>query len=177
MIQYENIRSVHLEISTRCNASCPECPRNFRGVNNIIDTYPITDMSLDQFQKIFPRDFISQLNEFYINGNHGDFVTARDAGRCNVLALQSEANDEFYNVGTGIQTSIGELCDLILELRTSDLKVSFNPYNAEDARRLVQNRIGSPEKASKDLGFMYEDDLRSGLLNLINWRNNNQGRF
>jgi UDP-glucose 4-epimerase len=115
-----------------------------------------------------------------INGDGSqayDFVTARDAGRCNVLALQSEVNDEFYNVGTGIQTSIGELCDLILELRQSDLKVSFNPYSAEDARRLVQNRIGSPEKASKDLGFMYQDDLGSGLLNLINWRNNNQGRF
>lgn len=115
-----------------------------------------------------------------INGDGSqayDFVTARDAGRCNVLALQSEVNDEFYNVGTGIQTSIKELCDLILELRESDLKVSFNPYSAEDARRLVQNRIGSPEKASKDLGFMYEDDLRSGLLNLIKWRSNNQGRF
>ena len=115
-----------------------------------------------------------------INGDGSqayDFVTARDAGRCNVLALQSDVNDEFYNVGTGIQTSIGELCDLILEIRQSDLKVSFNPYSAEDARRLVQNRIGSPEKASKDLGFMYEDDLCSGLLNLINWRNNNKGRY
>lgn len=115
-----------------------------------------------------------------INGDGSqayDFVTARDAGRCNVLALQSDVNDEFYNVGTGIQTSIGELCDLILELRQSDLKVSFNPYSAEDTRRLVQNRIGSPEKASKDLGFMYEDDLRSGLLNLISWRSKNKGRF
>lgn len=115
-----------------------------------------------------------------INGDGSqayDFVTARDAGRCNVLALQSEVNDEFYNVGTGIQTSIKELCDLILELRESDLKVSFNPYSAEDARRLVQNRIGSPEKASKDLGFTYEDDLRFGLLNLIAWRSKNQGRF
>ena len=115
-----------------------------------------------------------------INGDGSqayDFVTARDAGRCNVLALQSEVNDEFYNVGTGIQTSIKELCDLILEFRESDLKVSFNPYSAEDARRLVQNRIGSPKKASDDLGFTYEDDLRSGLLNLIKWRSNNQGRF
>ena len=115
-----------------------------------------------------------------INGDGSqayDFITARDAARCNVLALQSEISDEFYNVGTGIQTSIKKLCDLILEFRESDLKVSFNPYSAEDARRLVQNRIGSPKKASDDLGFTYEDDLRSGLLNLIKWRSNNQGRF
>ncbi|NDC48663.1 MAG: NAD-dependent dehydratase, partial [Micrococcales bacterium] len=49
------------------------------------------------------------------------------------------------------------------------------PYSAEDARRLVQNRIGSPLKASKDLGFSYQDDLRTGLSNLIDWRRQNQG--
>jgi UDP-glucose 4-epimerase len=41
----------------------------------------------------------------------------------------------------------------------------------------VQNRIGSPDKAAKDLGFMYEDDLETGLLNLIEWRQNNKGRY
>lgn len=115
-----------------------------------------------------------------INGDGSqayDFVTARDTARCNVLALQAEVNDEFYNVGTGVQTSIKELCDLILSLRKSDLKVSYNPYSAEDARRLVQNRIGSPEKAASDLGFTYKDDLETGLLNLIAWRERNKGRY
>lgn len=115
-----------------------------------------------------------------INGDGSqayDFVTARDAARCNVLALQAEVEDEFYNVGTGVQTSIKELCDLILELRKSDLKVTYNPYSPEDARRLVQNRIGSPDKAARDLGFTYEDDLKTGLLNLIEWRKVNKGRY
>lgn len=115
-----------------------------------------------------------------INGDGSqayDFVTARDAARCNVLALKSEINDEFYNVGTGVQTSIRELCDLILALRKSNLKVTFKPYSAEDARRLVQNRIGSPEKAARDLHFTHEDDLRTGLLNLIAWRERNSGRY
>jgi UDP-glucose 4-epimerase len=115
-----------------------------------------------------------------INGDGSqayDFVTARDVGRCNVLSLEAEVTDEFYNVGTGVQTSIKELCDLILELKQSDLKVTYNPYSAEDARRLVQNRIGSPDKATKDLGFTYEDNLQLGLNNLIEWRKNNQGRY
>jgi UDP-glucose 4-epimerase len=110
-----------------------------------------------------------------INGDGSqayDFVTVRDAARCNVLALQSEATDEFYNVGTGVQTSIKQLCDLILDLNHSKLSVTYNPYSAEDARRLVQNRIGSPDKAAKDLGFIYRDDLRTGLQNLIDWRKN-----
>lgn len=110
-----------------------------------------------------------------INGDGSqayDFVTVRDAARCNVLALQSEATDEFYNVGTGVQTSIKQLCGLILELCDSKLSVTYNPYSAEDVRRLVQNRIGSPDKATKDLGFTYRDDLRTGLQNLIDWRKN-----
>lgn len=99
-----------------------------------------------------------------------DFITARDAARCNVCALTSPATDDFYNVGTGVQTSIDQLCRLILELTGSDLQVQYRPYNAEDARRLVQNRIGSTVKAERDLGFRYRDELRDGLLHLIRWR-------
>ena len=38
-----------------------------------------------------------------------DFIDVEDVARCNVLALQSDANDEFYNVGSGVQTSIKQL--------------------------------------------------------------------
>ena len=99
-----------------------------------------------------------------------DFVTVQDTARCNILAMESEVNDEFYNVGTGVQTSIKELCDLILELRSSDLTVTYNPYSAEDARQFVQNRIGSPDKATRDLKFTFQDSLEDGLLSLIDWR-------
>ena len=115
-----------------------------------------------------------------INGDGSqayDFVSVQDTARANVLALQAEVNDQFYNVGTGVQTTIRELCNLILELKGSDLQVTYKPYSADDARRLVQNRIGSPEKATRDLGFRYKDTLRDGLLNLIAWREANQGNY
>jgi UDP-glucose 4-epimerase len=108
-----------------------------------------------------------------INGDGSqayDFIDVEDAARCNVLALQAEVADEFYNVGTGVQTSIRQLCDMILELKDSDLKVTYKPYSEDDARRMVQNRIGSPEKAERDLGFRYRYDLRTGLQRLIDWR-------
>jgi UDP-glucose 4-epimerase len=87
-----------------------------------------------------------------INGDGSqayDFISVQDVARCNICALESEVTDEFYNVGTGVQTSIKELCDLILEVRNSDLKVTYKPYSEDDARRMVQNRIGCPEKAKK----------------------------
>ncbi|CAB4960771.1 MAG: NAD-dependent epimerase/dehydratase family protein [Actinobacteria bacterium] len=108
-----------------------------------------------------------------VNGDGGqayDFVTVRDVARSNVIALQSSVEDHFFNVGTGVQTSTRELCNLILELADSPLEVNFRPYSDEDARRLVQSRIGSTEAAERDLGFRYEDDLRTGLSHLMQWR-------
>lgn len=113
-----------------------------------------------------------------INGDGSqayDFIDVEDAARCNVLALQADVADEFYNVGTGVQTSIRELCNMILELRQSDLEVTYKPYSADDARRLVQNRIGCPRKAERDLGFRYRYELREGLQRLIDWRAAHKG--
>jgi UDP-glucose 4-epimerase len=115
-----------------------------------------------------------------INGDGSqayDFIDVEDVARCNVLALQAEANDQFYNVGSGVQTSIKELCDLILELKRSSLQVTYKPYSADDARRLVQNRIGCPAKAEADLGFRYRYGLREGLEKLIAWREANKGAY
>ena len=111
-----------------------------------------------------------------INGDGSqayDFIDVEDVARCNVLALEAEASDEFYNVGTGVQTSISQLCDTILDLKQSDLKVTYNPYSEDDARRMVQNRIGCPQKATTDLNFLYKHELREGLERLIDWRESN----
>jgi UDP-glucose 4-epimerase len=111
-----------------------------------------------------------------INGDGSqayDFIEVEDVARCNVLALEAEASDEFYNVGTGVQTSISQLCDTILDLKQSDLKVTYNPYSEDDARRMVQNRIGCPQKATTDLNFVYKHELREGLERLIDWRESN----
>jgi len=101
-----------------------------------------------------------------------DFIYVEDVARCNVQALISDTDYGFYNVGTEVQTSIKELCDLILELKKSKLKVTYKPYSADDARALVQNRIGSAVKAEKELGFKFKYNLTEGLLKLIEWRDN-----
>ncbi len=100
-----------------------------------------------------------------------DFIYVDDVARANICALNSQKDFGYYNVGTGIQTTIRSLCDLILELKNSDLKVSFKPYSADDARALVKNRIGATKLAEAELGFAAKSDLRDGLTKLIEWRN------
>jgi UDP-glucose 4-epimerase len=85
-------------------------------------------------------------------------------------ALKSDVNFGMYNVGMEVQTSIKELCELILSLKQSTLKVAYNPYSADDARSMVQNRIGSRKKAEEEIGFKYKYTLEEGLLKLIDWR-------
>jgi UDP-glucose 4-epimerase len=110
-----------------------------------------------------------------INGDGSqayDFIYVEDVARCNVDALKSDVTYGFYNVGTEIQTSIKQLCDTILQLKKSSLKVIYKPYSADDARQFVQNRIGSKQKALHELGFDSKYSLEEGLLKLIAWRNN-----
>lgn len=111
-----------------------------------------------------------------INGDGSqayDFIYVEDVARANICALTSETPFGFYNVGTEIQTSIRELCDTILKLKQSDLKVQYKPYSADDARALVQNRIGSRQKAESEIGFKYAIELEDGLKKLIAWRKGN----
>lgn len=108
-----------------------------------------------------------------INGDGSqsyDFIDVRDVARCNILAMNSQLSDEFYNVGTGIPTSIKELCEKILVLKKSKLTCKFKPYSKEDTRSLVQKRIGCPKKTKNDLGFESKISLGNGLKNLIAWR-------
>ena len=108
-----------------------------------------------------------------INGDGSqayDFIYVEDVARCNVLAAASNVEMGFYNVGTEVQTTIRELCDLILRLKNSPLKVVYQPYSEDDARQFVKNRIGSRARAEADLGFRYRDSLEQGLRKLIAWR-------
>ena len=108
-----------------------------------------------------------------INGDGSqayDFIYVEDVARANIQALLSDQEFGMYNVGTEIQTTINELCELILKLKNSDLKVKYNPYSEDDARALVKNRIGSTKKVESELGFKFKFSLSEGLQKLIDWR-------
>jgi UDP-glucose 4-epimerase len=95
-----------------------------------------------------------------------DFIYVGDVARANILAMQSEASGENYNVGRGIGTSIKELSELLLRLTGSNLDIDYQPAG----QTFVTNRIGSVEAAERDLGFRWTVDLEEGMRRLIEWR-------
>jgi MoaA/NifB/PqqE/SkfB family radical SAM enzyme len=77
MMTYHDIKHVHLELSTYCNAACPGCGRNINGASGRTD-YPLHSLTISEIKKIFHREFLLQLGEIFINGNLGDFVANKD---------------------------------------------------------------------------------------------------
>jgi MoaA/NifB/PqqE/SkfB family radical SAM enzyme len=73
MIAYSEIRDIHLEISSLCNARCPLCPRNFRGYP-YNDGYVEENLTLESCKHIFTPALLQQLSRIFINGNFGDAV-------------------------------------------------------------------------------------------------------
>lgn len=95
-----------------------------------------------------------------------DFVYVGDCARANVCAMEAETVDTFYNVGTGVRTTVKELAELILRLSGSNLPIRYEPAD----RVFVKNRVGCPEKAADELGFTATVPLEEGLGALIEWR-------
>lgn len=77
MYKAEEIRVVHLEITTRCNAMCPMCLRTVCG-GKVNPQLPLVELSLRDIQKIFTPEFLLQLDRIYLCGNYGDPLVAQD---------------------------------------------------------------------------------------------------
>jgi MoaA/NifB/PqqE/SkfB family radical SAM enzyme len=102
MIKYEDIKSIDLELTERCQAECPMCPRTG---NSLVGK---RELSLANIENIFPKEFIKQLTSINMCGNFGEPVLAKDfidiiqyfrfANRNIVLNIHSNAGarDEYF---------------------------------------------------------------------------------
>lgn len=80
MYNLKDIKAIHLEITNKCQASCPMCGRNIQGgVDNPFMT--IDEITFDIFKSWFSEDFIKQLDRLYMCGNLGDPIIAKDTAK------------------------------------------------------------------------------------------------
>lgn len=93
MYKLENIRDVHLEITSKCQARCPMCPRRINGgvMNPLLE---LRDIDLETFKLWFPIDFIKQLNSLFMCGNYGDPIIGKDC--LEILEYLKEINPNIH---------------------------------------------------------------------------------
>ena len=70
IFRFQNVKIVHLEPTTNCNAACPQCLRTRT-------EFEPNELSLDDIKILFTPDVLMQLEKIYMCGNYGDPASAR----------------------------------------------------------------------------------------------------
>jgi len=98
-----------------------------------------------------------------------DFIYVEDIARSNILALKSKSDNQVFNIASGIETSLEELCFLLLEAMGSDLKPKYMPLPEDRKKVEVQRRLADTSKAAELIDFKAQVNLKEGLVKLVHW--------
>lgn len=96
-----------------------------------------------------------------------DFVYVGDCAAANLCAMKGDTVDRYYNVSTGIRTSIKELAELLIRMTGTKQGIEYVP----EGLTFVKSRIGCPKRAKEEIGFEAKVDFEEGLRVLMEWRN------
>jgi len=99
-----------------------------------------------------------------------DFIFVKDVVRANLLAAESSAAGEAFNICTGHETSLLDLLEELSELAPGRQE-RISPEVRFEAPRPgdIFRSFGSPEKASAALGFQAQVRLAQGLGETVKW--------
>jgi len=77
MFKFNELKQIHVEVTSNCQASCPMCARNDHGGGE--NPYLIVnELSLNDFKLIFNNEVLTQIQSMYYCGNFGDPILAKD---------------------------------------------------------------------------------------------------
>jgi dTDP-glucose 4,6-dehydratase len=98
--------------------------------------------------------------------NRREWLHVRDHCRAVELVLESDRIGETYNVGSGVEASIEEIADRVLEAtgKPSDLKQIVPDRPGHDRRYLLDST-----KLRRDLGWQPEIGFDEGLSETVDW--------
>ena len=95
-----------------------------------------------------------------------DFVYTEDIARANLLAADSDATDEVFNIASSTETSLIELAQALQRAMGSDLDLEFGPPRGVNG---VTRRLADTSAAASRLGWKAEIGLDEGLTRLVAW--------
>jgi nucleoside-diphosphate-sugar epimerase len=103
-----------------------------------------------------------------------DFIYVTDICRGLMACALRGQPGEVYNLASGREHSILELAQLVNELTGNTAPLEVLPRRSWDTSG---KRYGSPEKATRELGFTAEMDFRDGLARTIEWTREQRPRI
>ncbi len=88
-----------------------------------------------------------------------DFVFVEDVAKANIAAMKSDVKNGFFNVGTGLTTSIQKLAQVLIEFSG----LSVKPMHEEPLEGDVQSSQADTTLSKNLLGWQYQTSLNDGL--------------
>jgi MoaA/NifB/PqqE/SkfB family radical SAM enzyme len=71
MFKFDTIDEYQIEITTYCNAACPQCPRNINGLG-INPFMPLTHLARTAIDQAFTAEHCRRLRQIFFCGSYGD---------------------------------------------------------------------------------------------------------
>lgn len=99
-----------------------------------------------------------------------EFLYVEDAAEAIVLAAEKYNKSEPVNIGSGSETSIKDLVNLVAELTGFKGKIVWNPSKPDGQPR----RCLDTSKAEREFGFKAKSSLEDGLRKTIKWHRSKQ---
>ena len=95
------ITKIDLSVTNYCNAGCPQCDRTNPNGCGTDDWLPLTQWSLQDFKKAFPKDSLNLLVELQFCGTWGDPMMLKDIySICEYIINESNCNIEITTNGS-----------------------------------------------------------------------------
>jgi UDP-glucose 4-epimerase len=95
-----------------------------------------------------------------------DLIYAGDIAKANILGLESDITNEFFNVGTGIETSASDLAQMIMNELDIEVPIEFIPNDTQK----VKNRKSGTKKILNLLNFTPETTVLEGVKKYVNYQ-------
>jgi len=77
MFTCDNIDEYQIEITTLCNAACPQCPRNING-DEVNPHLPLVNLPKNIIDQAFPTETVQRLRQIFFCGSYGDPIAHPD---------------------------------------------------------------------------------------------------
>lgn len=94
-----------MDISTYCNAGCPQCHRTNPDGLDKADWLPLIQWSIEDFKKAFPTKTMAQIDEFQFCGTWGDPMMNKDIYKICEYIIKESKSDILINTNGSIRNS------------------------------------------------------------------------
>ena len=93
-----------------------------------------------------------------------DFIHVEDVAKANIRAMNSDVENDFFNIGSGVGTSILELSKMMIKISKLQIEPIFKPEVKGD----IEFSKSSIDHAKNKLNWNPEISLNEGLKEIIN---------